>query len=345
MEKIDFVVTWVDGNDPKWRAEKKQYETGDPSKQGDQRDERYREWDNLQYWFRAVEKYAPWYNTIHFVTYGHVPSWLNVNNPRLHIVRHQDYIPARYLPTYSARPIEFYLHKIPDLTEHFVYFNDDMFLTAPVKPEDFFVNGLPVESAILNINIPPARDVNGKAIRKDELYMSALYNVLAINRHFKKKQVIKSNIHKWFNFKYGTEQIRTLLLLPWGDFTGFNDTHYPYPLLKSTFDEVWANEAEALSTACEHKFRMPDDVSGRLMTFWQIASGKFTPRPVKDCKYFGICDDKDKNQKIYEAIQKKRYKMICINDKVSDGQFEAVRDQLKSVLEMALPETSSFEQT
>ena len=343
MEKIDFVVTWVDGNDPKWQAEKRKYQTGNQNDQGDQRDERYREWDNLQYWFRAVEKYAPWYNTIHFVTYGHIPSWLDTGNPRLHIVRHQDYIPAEYLPTFSARPIEFFLHKIPGLTEQFVYFNDDMFLTSPVKPTDFFVNGLPVESAILNINIPPARDVNGKIIASQELYLSALHNVLAINRHFKKKQAMKGNIRKWFNFKYGTEQIRTLLLLPWGDFTGFNDTHYPYPLLKSTFDEVWANEADALSAACAHKFRMPDDVSGRLITFWQIASGKFEPRRTKDCKYFGICDDPVKNRLIFDAILKKRYKMICINDKVSNDQFDAVRDELKTIMERVLPEKSSFE--
>jgi hypothetical protein len=26
MEKIDFVITWVDGSDPKWLAEKNKYE-------------------------------------------------------------------------------------------------------------------------------------------------------------------------------------------------------------------------------------------------------------------------------------------------------------------------------
>lgn len=55
---IDFVIIWVDGNDPEWRAIKNQY---DPKPVGeDDQEVRYRDWDNLQYWFRAVEKYTPW---------------------------------------------------------------------------------------------------------------------------------------------------------------------------------------------------------------------------------------------------------------------------------------------
>ena len=107
---------------------------------------RYREWDTLRYWFRAVEKYAPWVNQVYFVTCGHVPKWLNMDAPKLHFVRHQDYIPEQYLPTFSSHPIELNLHRIEGLSEHFVYFNDDFYLTAPVQETDFFVNGLPCDS-------------------------------------------------------------------------------------------------------------------------------------------------------------------------------------------------------
>ena len=85
MEQIDFVVTWVDGADETWRREKAKYaqETGD-----DDRRERYRDWDLLRYWFRGVERYAPWVRNIHFVTWGHLPQWLDTRNPKLRIVRH-----------------------------------------------------------------------------------------------------------------------------------------------------------------------------------------------------------------------------------------------------------------
>ena len=96
---IDFVIPWVDGNDPEWRREKNMYSGNNTSfsSEKDIRDERYRDWDNLQYWFRGVEKFAPWVRKIHFVTWGHLPKWLNTKHPKLHIVNHTDYIPAQFM--------------------------------------------------------------------------------------------------------------------------------------------------------------------------------------------------------------------------------------------------------
>ena len=101
---IDFVVIWVDGNDPQWRQEKNRF-SPDEAK-FNINDVRYRDWDILHYWFRAVEKYAPWVRKVHFVTCGHVPQWLNLEHPKLHFVKHSDYIDAEFLPTFSANPIE-----------------------------------------------------------------------------------------------------------------------------------------------------------------------------------------------------------------------------------------------
>lgn len=92
----------------------------------------------LQYWFRGVEKFAPWVNRIYFVTWGHIPSWLNLSHPKLKVVRHEEFIPTDYLPTFSSHPIELNLHRIKGLSERFVYFNDDTFLIRPVLQEDFF---------------------------------------------------------------------------------------------------------------------------------------------------------------------------------------------------------------
>ena len=119
MEKIDFVIPWVDGNDPQWRAEKAKYDpSGMPQSDAP---ERYRDWDNLQYWFRGVEKFAPWVNRIHFITWGHLPPWLDTSNPKLNIVKHTDYIPEKYLPTFSSHAIELNMHRIEGLAEHFVF--------------------------------------------------------------------------------------------------------------------------------------------------------------------------------------------------------------------------------
>ena len=125
MEKIDFVVTWVDMNDPKWKAVFAEYSGKTENEKNSVSDARFRDNGFLKYWFRGVEKFAPWVRKIHFVTCGQKPDWLDENHPKINLVNHSDFIPEQFLPTYNSVVIERYLHKIPDLSEHFVYFNDD----------------------------------------------------------------------------------------------------------------------------------------------------------------------------------------------------------------------------
>ena len=137
--EIDFVVTWVDSNDPKWQEEFQKYKgittTADQSKA------RYRDWDFFKYWFRSIEKYAPWVHKVYVITNGTFPSWINRDCQKLVLVKHSDYIPQQYLPTFNSRTIEFYMNSIPGLSEHFVYFNDDMYLNAPVSQEELLLLG------------------------------------------------------------------------------------------------------------------------------------------------------------------------------------------------------------
>jgi hypothetical protein len=129
MGEIDFVLTWVDGSDPVWQAERAKYDTSGITGNN----AHYRDWGTLKYWFRSVERFAPWVRKIHFVTCGQVPEWMNTEHPKLNLVNHADYIPAEYLPTFSANPIELNFHRIAGLSEQFVYFNDDTFLSSPVE--------------------------------------------------------------------------------------------------------------------------------------------------------------------------------------------------------------------
>ena len=143
---IDFVVLWVDGNDPEWQKEKAKYQG--KSLNDSNSSNRYRDWGLMPYWFRAVEKFAPWVRKIHFVTCGHLPDFLNTASPKLNIVKHSDFIPEEYLPTFSSHAIEMNIHRIPGLSEHFVYFNDDTFLLRPLSETAFFKDGLPCTSAV-----------------------------------------------------------------------------------------------------------------------------------------------------------------------------------------------------
>ena len=73
--EMDFVMAWVDGNDPAWQKEKRKTEhVPEATAEADDRDERYRDWDNLQYWFRGVEQFAPWVTENSFCHLGASPQ-------------------------------------------------------------------------------------------------------------------------------------------------------------------------------------------------------------------------------------------------------------------------------
>ncbi|MDR1950827.1 MAG: Stealth CR1 domain-containing protein, partial [Bacteroidales bacterium] len=116
--KIDFVVTWVDMDDPKWKQNFEKFAGKIDNTNNGTSEARFRDYGFLKYWFRGVEKFAPWVNKIHFVTCGQKPDWLDTNNPKINLVNHEDYIPTQFLPCFNSTVLEHYMHKIPNLSEH-----------------------------------------------------------------------------------------------------------------------------------------------------------------------------------------------------------------------------------
>lgn len=337
MEKIDFVIPWVDGSDPEWIQKRNRYLESGGKKDflsSDYRDIRYREWGTLRFWFRAVDKYAPWVNTVHFVTDHQVPKWLNTNCDKLKIVYHEDFIPKEYLPTFSSHAIEIFFHKIPGLSDNFVYFNDDTYLTDYVKPTDFFLNGKPKALGILNIKTFNIDDTMG---------FSQLVDAAVINKYFVKNDVIKSNFFKWFNYKYGFNFLRTVLLMPWKDIPDLYLNHLPTNMNKETYNIVWNKEHDILEKAALHKFRNYTDVNQWLFSFWQICSGQFEPQEFNIGKAFCIGDDLLTTNYVCNVIKKRKYKMICIGEGNDITGVEKAYIQILETLKKTFPERSMFE--
>lgn len=330
-DKIDFVITWVDGNDPVWRAEKEQYS---PHREDNAASEnRFRDWDLLRYWFRGVEKYAPWVNHIYFVTCGHKPEWLNLDHPKLTLVSHRDYIPQEYLPTFNSNVIILNTHRIKGLEEHFVHFNDDMFLTGEMSPEDFFRGGVPCGAALLSVVA---------AWRQNDVFPHTMLNNAAlINEHFQKKEVLKKHWNKFFSPKYSAKELlRNALCLPLTYFTCFHSRHLPISYLKSSFNEVWEAEKQVLQNTCTHRFRSVEDIADWVMKDWQVCQGKVAPRSSKWGLHFELGQD---NKMVCDAIRMQKYKTICINDSSTDIDFDATKEALIQSFQHVLPEKSAFE--
>ncbi|WP_042068876.1 Stealth CR1 domain-containing protein, partial [Acinetobacter towneri] len=139
---IDIVYTWVDGDDIDFIKEKNKYlPQGSEIKPETFDSARFASRNELLYSLRSVEQYANWVNHIYIVTNGQVPYWLNINHPKVTLVPHKDIIDQQYLPTFNSHVIESCLHKIPNLSEHYIYLNDDVFFTRPMDPNYFYTSG------------------------------------------------------------------------------------------------------------------------------------------------------------------------------------------------------------
>ena len=331
QQDIDFVITWVNGSDPAWQKEKASYAPGAGNDDGE---ERYRDWELLKYWFRGVEKFSPWVRKIHFITWGHLPEWLNTEHPKLHVVRHEDYIPKEYLPIFNSNVLEIYMHNIEGLSERFVYFNDDFYLINHIKPEKFFKNGKPCDMlAFQPVVANPLNPV-----------MSHLYlnNSLVLCKYFDKRENVRKHPGNYFKLGYPALYFfYNMLELAFPLYTGFFTAHGPSPYLKATFREIWEKEEDLLKEMSKHRLRDKDDVTPYLFREWQKLCNNFVPENVlKDFAYFNIDTN---NAKLVKTIEKQKKKIICINDGNVGAAFEQIKQEVQDAFQRILPEVSSFE--
>ena len=325
---IDFVIPWVQGNDPVWLEKMKQHSPLPI----DQEESRFRDWDLLKFWFRAVETYAPWVNRIYFVSDGQIPHWLNTAHPKLCITDHRDYIPQEYLPTFSSHTIELNFHRLEGLSEQFVYFNDDMFLNAPVTPEDFFVNGKPRDCAVLDQFFP---------VGDRDAYIYAQCNVMAfLNNHFSKKAVLRDHSALWFSPVYGKFLLKNCYNTPSALFSNFKNFHIASSMLKSTYESLWSLEPELLDHTCRNKFRSPEDVNQYIFSYYNLCAGNFVPRSSS----FGKCYSLGVNDSaIIRDIAEEKHRIICINDHPDITDVEAMQQKIYNVFLEKFPSKSQFE--
>ena len=340
METIDFVITWVDGEDPKWLAEKQKYQNaGRPILlSGDANSDcRYRsDHELLRFWFRAVEKFAPWVRTIHFVTCGQKPYWLNENHSKLSLVNHKDFIPKKFLPTFNANPIEMNFHRIENLAEQFVFFNDDMFLLHPIGPDFFFRGGVPV--LISDLRYP-------KNISYNNWSRLVFNDYCILQKSFNMKDTIWRNRKKWFDFsELGVKRTRQnfLSFLANKSIPVHIYGHLSSPHLKSSFQSVWDVWSEVMDITCSSRFRSDEQVNQWLLCGWNQALGKFYPAHEKNRgKNFSISPNN--LEEVRNAILSQAYPQICINDTGNNTDPQRVSNELIEAFSQILPKKSEFE--
>lgn len=234
--EIDVVYTWVNGADLAWKRKKLQYlqQYNKQVSQEAQSDARFMNNEELRYSIRSVFLYAPWVNNIFIVTDNQIPEWLDSSCTKVKIIDHKEiFLKHDFLPTFNSRAIEANLHHIQDLSEYFLYFNDDMFLGDFCLPEYFFSkNGKPRIFVSDIIGIKRKRHLNAELLKNSN-----------------------KNVHQ-----YSLINCRKLLIEAFGKYIYSTIRHGVKACRKSDLYYLEKYFKKQLLITMSHKFRDNDDV-------------------------------------------------------------------------------------
>jgi hypothetical protein len=135
---IDIVFTYVNGYDPEFIKLKNNYLNIENKKYNP--DIRSKGLDEIIYSVNSVIKFIPWIRKIFIVTNNQIPPIDKqlISSGKVIIIDQNKIIDSKYLPTFNSDVIESYLHNIPDLSEIFLYSNDDMMHLSNIDRKDIY---------------------------------------------------------------------------------------------------------------------------------------------------------------------------------------------------------------
>lgn len=307
---VDLVYLWVDGNDPELKA-RRNTALGRIELQADSNCEgRFVDTDELLFSLRAVEQFAPWIHRIFIVTDNQVPRWLDTSHPKIEMVSHTDIIPPEFRPTFNSVVIEHHLHRIPGLSEHFLYANDDMYFNRPVTKADFFAaDGTP----IVRLNRRPLRSLT-----------------LWLKKHVQHREISTYNktiLHAGQLVKEKT-----------GRFITHKSHHNIDAYLKSQYEATFEAFREYIIPTLGNAFRSDNDIQRAIYSYYPLATKSARPKFVGRDTSFRLHID---NHRQYAKLERSRPMFFCLND--SQFASDADRVVMRKFLERHFPVPSAFE--
>lgn len=307
---IDLVYLWVDGSDPKWLAKHNACIGKTEEKSTVNCKGRYADNDELKYSLRSVDMYAPWVRKVFIVTDSQTPVWLDTSNPKVRVVDHREIMPEVCLPCFNATVIEHFLWKIPGLSEHFLFANDDMLINRPLSPGFFFADdGLPI------IRLNRSRLRNFYLLFRKKFLGVPLKNYVQIVR----------NAAKLVEKKYGV-------------YYSCKTHHNIDAYLKSDYQRVEQMFKKEIEPTLTNHMRSDNDIQRNLITYVAMVEKRGHPVFVnrKTSFRFHI-----QNMKHYKMLEEYNPMLFCMND--SEYATDDDRRRVTEYLSNRFPEKSQFE--
>ena len=340
--KIDFVLPWVDSSDTQWQIGKDKYDNI-LNQEDNHTQTRFRDMHTLKYVLRSIEKNCPWYNKIYLITTGHTPDWLDISHPRIKLITHEElFIDKTALPVFNSNAIEMNLVNIKELSEKFVYLNDDMIIWKPLKVDRFFTNNKPID--FFHHGWIP-RNKLFELLKGKDTWIDALNNNLKlINNTFSAPPIDKKIYHHSYSFKNKISNF--LYKNVYKKVFWINHWHHPQPYCKNTIQEVYETYPKEMIACSHNKFRSSSDTTPYLYRYWHLMKGDFVPYDHNDGFVAKITSFSYLQKTLKELKENKKINFVCFNDQMSDvpdEEFEQTSIVLENYLQNIFPDKASFE--
>lgn len=276
---VDVVYTWVDHNDENWNSKYRKYKDGYDYGENATDLARFYNNNELFYSIKSIFKFIPWVRNIYIVTDAQTPEWIELF-PKVIVIDHRNIIPSEFLPTFNSHVIEAYIHKINNLSEYFLYFNDDVFVAREIPKSHFF----------------KSNGVSSLFIAKKSLNL------------MRDRGVNTPTLHACLNSRY-------LLFKDYNIEIDIPLVHSYIPLRKSMYDNVFEKYKDEIYKFSGNKFRTNNDLNLAtfLVPWYSYLHGCSVP--YKDiCYYFNIRSPA--SIQIYKQLinSKRMPHSICAND-------------------------------
>ncbi len=298
---VDVVYTWVNKDDSNWQSLWKRTFPND-----DFNPDRFSSRDELRFSLRSISKFLPWHHKVYIVSNCKQPSWLK-NNGNLIWLTHEEIFPSIMdLPTFNSHAIECCLHKIPNLSEKFIYFNDDVFVNRPAYFSDFF-------------------DETGRSISNLEPYgMAGTDNIFDDEKDY---LFAAKNSHDLISENFPNYKARQL------------HRHVPHALIKSTLEEIEKTYEKEIRQTRSARIRSKSDLNltSFLYHHFALASGRCIPGNAASVII------RPKNIAHLESPERVTYKFFCVNDGEGSADNEEFTHNFHKVINKIFPNKSKFE--
>jgi hypothetical protein len=300
---IDAVYLWVDGNDSEWQSRRASFQ---PNSRGKHMDEaagvyRFRNSNELKYAIRSLHQNAPWIRRVWIVADQQVPDWLIENHQRVTVVNHKDFIPQEYRPTFSSHVISANLHHLKDVSQNFIYLNDDLLFSGPSVPENWFKPNGVARSQVSRNRAPAATSDLGTLVKH-----ARRSTIKALHDH---------NIPA----------------------TNLGVGHGPMPWTKKILQEIWKEFPRELDATCLNRFRSEND----MVPDWMVSQfGDYLGLVSREDHLSGkyVAMHRRRNWRLINRILfgKRPEHYICLNDGISDNSRRYVHEDILSLRYLAL---------